>query len=204
MKRAARPFAPADRRPGNRRVGAIVALSALAMIGAAYAAVPLYAAFCKATGFAGTTQVARIASGVEGARRLTVRFDANVAPGLDWSFEPETASVTVRTGATATVFFRVRNRAAGETAAVAVYNVTPEVSGAWFDKVSCFCFSEQRLGPGESAELPVVFFLDPRLEQDHTMDKVEAITLSYTLFAPANPSKPVALAPSPSEARPQL
>ncbi len=145
MKRAARPFAPADRRPGNRRVGAIVALSALAMIGAAYAAVPLYAAFCKATGFAGTTQVARIASGVEGARRLTVRFDANVAPGLDWSFEPETASVTVRTGATATVFFRVRNRAAGETAAVAVYNVTPEVSGAWFDKVSCFCFSEQRL-----------------------------------------------------------
>ena len=195
---------PSHQRQGNRRVGAIVALSALAMIGAAYAAVPLYAAFCKATGFAGTTQVATANSGVKGERTLTVRFDANVAPGLDWSFEPEVDSVRLRTGATATVFFRVRNRQARETSAVAVYNVTPEVSGAWFDKISCFCFSEQRLGPNESAELPVVFFLDPRLEQDRTMDKVEAITLSYTLFAPPAASNPVALGPSPSGARPQL
>lgn len=189
-----RTGSPPHQRQGNRRVGAIAAFSALAMIGAAYAAVPLYAAFCKATGFAGTTQVAKANSGVRGERTLTVRFDANVAPGLDWSFEPEVASLKVRTGATATVYFRVRNREPRESAAVAVYNVTPEVSGAWFDKISCFCFSEQRLGPNESAELPVVFFLDPRLEQDHTMDKVEAITLSYTLFAPASASKPVALA----------
>lgn len=195
---------PNDRQSGNRRVGWIVACGALAMIGAAYAAVPLYAAFCKATGFAGTTQVAKVASGVKGARTITVRFDANVAPGLDWSFEPEVPTVHLRTGATTTVFFRVRNRQPRETAAVAVYNVTPEVSGAWFDKVSCFCFSEQHLGPNESAELPVVFFLDPRLEQDHTMDGVDAITLSYTLFAPASASKPVALAPSANGARPQL
>ena len=195
---------PSHQRQGNRRVGAIVALSALAMIGAAYAAVPLYAAFCKATGFAGTTQVATANSGVKGERTLTVRFDANVAPGLDWSFEPEVDSVRLRTGATATVFFRVRNRQARETSAVAVYNVTPEVSGAWFDKISCFCFSEQRLGPNESAELPVVFFLDPRLEQDRTMDKVEAITLSYTLFAPTSAAKPVALATPAGVSGPKL
>jgi cytochrome c oxidase assembly protein subunit 11 len=195
---------PFDRQRRNRRVGLIVGSVALAMIGAAYAAVPLYAAFCRATGFAGTTQVVTAASGVKGERRLTVRFDANVAPGLDWSFEPEVDSLTLRTGVTATVFFRVRNRQARETAAIAVYNVTPEVSGAWFDKISCFCFSEQRLGANESAELPVVFFLDPRLEQDRTMDKVDAITLSYTLFAPTNAAKPVALAPPPGGARPQL
>lgn len=199
-----RTRSPSDRQRGNRRVGLIVGLSALAMIGAAYAAVPLYAAFCKVTGFAGTTQVARVNSGVKGERTLTVRFDANVAPGLDWSFEPETESMTLRTGATATVFFRVRNREARETAAVAVYNVTPEVSGAWFDKISCFCFSEQRLGPNESAELPVVFFLDPRLERDHTMDNVDAITLSYTLFAPASASKPVAFAPPTGASGPKL
>jgi cytochrome c oxidase assembly protein subunit 11 len=174
------------------------------MVGAAYAAVPLYAAFCKATGFAGTTQVAKVNAGARGERAITVRFDANVAPGLDWSFEPEAPSVTLRTGATATVFFRVRNRQPRETAAVAVYNVTPEVSGAWFDKISCFCFSEQKLGPNDSAELPVVFFLDPRLEKDHTMDGVDAITLSYTLFAPASASKPVALAPSPGGGSPHL
>jgi cytochrome c oxidase assembly protein subunit 11 len=198
------PSSRPDRQQANRRIGWIAGFAALAMVGAAYAAVPLYAAFCKATGYAGTTQIAQRGSGAKGERVFTVRFDANVAPGLDWSFEPEVASVRLRTGATATVFFRVRNRQARETAAVAVYNVTPEVSGAWFDKISCFCFSEQRLGPGESAELPVVFFLDPRLERDHTMDKVDAITLSYTLFAPANEAKPVALAPSSSGAPPQL
>lgn len=193
-----------DRQSGNRRLGLVVACAAAAMVGAAYAAVPLYAAFCKATGFAGTTQVAKTNTGVRGDRMIAVRFDANVAPGLDWTFEPETPTMTLRTGATATVFFRVHNRQPRETAAVAVYNVTPEVSGAWFDKISCFCFSEQKLGPNESAELPVVFFLDPRLEKDHTMDGVDAVTLSYTLFAPSKESKPVALAPSSNDQSPRL
>ena len=179
----------------NRRVGLVAGAVALGMVGAAYAAVPLYFAFCKATGFGGTTQVAKSGSALRGARTLTVRFDANVAPGLDWTFEPETTSMPLQTGATATVFFRVHNRAARETAANAVYNVTPDISGAWFDKVSCFCFSEQRLGPGETAELPVVFFLDPALEKDHDMDRVGTITLSYTFFAPPGADKPVALAP---------
>jgi len=180
----------------NLIVAAIAGGAALAMIGVAYAAVPLYFAFCRATGFAGTTQVAEKASGERGHRVLKVRFNANVAPGLDWSFEPEQDAIDVRTGQTVTVFFRFHNRADHETAAHAVYNVTPEQSGAWFDKVSCFCFTEQHLGPHESAELPVVFFLDPKLEQDRDMGRVGEITLSYTLFAPPAGEKPVALAPT--------
>jgi cytochrome c oxidase assembly protein subunit 11 len=186
---------PQDQARRNRLVAAGVLAAAVAMAAAAYAAVPLYYAFCRATGFAGTTQVASAAPALKGQRLMTVRFDANVAPGLPWSFEPETASVELRTGATATVYFKVRNRSQNETAATAVYNVAPEVSGAYFDKISCFCFSEQRLGPGESAELPVVFFLDPKLERDPTLDGVQEITLSYTLFAAQASARPVASAP---------
>ena len=201
---AAPPNSKPDPARSNRRVAIAVAATSVAMVGAAYAAVPLYTAFCKATGYGGTTQVARGAPAARGGRTLAVSFDANVAPGLDWTFEPETPTIALRTGATATVYFRVHSRSRRETAAVAVFNVTPEASGAWFDKVSCFCFSEQRLGPNETAELPVVFFLDPRLERDRTMDDVSAITLSYTLFAANDAAKPVALAPQPGGAAPRL
>ena len=198
------PNSSPDSARRNRRVAIALAAISVAMVGAAYAAVPLYAAFCKATGYGGTTQVARGAPASRGGRTLAVSFDANVAPGLDWTFEPETPTIALRTGATATVYFRVHNRSRRETAAVAVFNVTPEASGAWFDKVSCFCFSEQHLGPNETAELPVVFFLDPRLEQDHTMDNVAAITLSYTFFAANNAARPVALVPQAGGAAPRL
>jgi cytochrome c oxidase assembly protein subunit 11 len=184
-----------DQGARNRLVAICAVLIVVGMVGAAYAAVPLYFLFCRATGFAGTTQVAAAAPALKGQRVLIVRFDANVAPGLPWAFEPETASIPLRTGATATVYFKVRNRSASATAATAVYNVTPAVSGGYFDKISCFCFSEQRLGPNESAELPVVFFLDPRLERDETMNGVAEITLSYTLFAAQEPARPVASAP---------
>jgi cytochrome c oxidase assembly protein subunit 11 len=179
----------------NRFVAACAIMVAVGMVGAAYAAVPLYYLFCRATGFAGTTQVAGEAPALKGQRILTVRFDANAAPGLPWSFEAETASVQLRTGATATVYFKVRNRLASETSATAVYNVTPGVAGAYFDKISCFCFSEQHLGPNESAELPVVFFLDPKLEHDETLNGIGEITLSYTLFAAPDSGKPLASAP---------
>ena len=188
----------------NHRIAWIAAVTAIAMIGATYAAVPLYAEFCKRTGFAGTTQVAHNAPTIRGERSLIVRFDGNVSQDLDWTFEPETSSITLRTGATATVFFHVHNRSAKDTAAVAAYNVTPEVAGGWFDKISCFCFNEQRLGPGESADLPVVFFLDPALEQAHEMDDVAAVTLSYTLFPASGADKPVALAPRTPAPAPKL
>ena len=167
----------------NRQLALGGAAFALFMVGLTFAAAPFYTLFCRATGYEGTPQVAASDAGLRGARILRVAFDANVAPGLRWRFEPETEAVRVRTGQTATVYFRVRNLSDKETAANAVFNVTPEVSGAWFDKVQCFCFNEQRLGPHESAEWPVVFFLDPKLETDPSMARVDSITLSYTLFA---------------------
>jgi cytochrome c oxidase assembly protein subunit 11 len=167
----------------NRLIGAGAAALALAMVGLTYAAAPFYALFCRATGYEGTPQVVKGNVDSDGVRTLRVAFDANVAPGLGWSFEPETDSIRLRTGKTATVYFRVRNLRDSEASARATFNVTPEVSGAWFDKISCFCFTEQRLGPRESAEWPVVFFLDPKLETDPSMARVDSITLSYTLFA---------------------
>ena len=174
---------PDDLARRNRRFALGGAAFVVAMLGLAYAAVPFYAAFCRATGYGGTPQTAKADTGPVGRRTLRVAFDTNVAPGLNWRFEPETNAVTVRTGNTATVFFRAQNLTDKPVAANATFNVTPEVSGAWFDKIQCFCFNEQHLGPHESAEWPVVFFLDPKLEDDPSMARVDSITLSYTLFA---------------------
>jgi cytochrome c oxidase assembly protein subunit 11 len=168
----------------NRLMGVGGATLAVIMIGLTYAAAPFYSAFCRATGYEGTPQVVAANIDAEGHRILRVGLDANVAPGLGWSFEPEVDSVRVRTGQTATVYFRVRNLRDTPAVARATFNVTPEVSGEWFDKISCFCFTEQHLGPHESAEWPVAFFLDPALEKDDSMARVDSITLSYTLFAP--------------------
>ena len=184
-----------DRYPRSYRrrrsliAGGVVGTVAV-MLGLSFAAVPLYRSFCAATGFGGTPQRSEAAQAREGARSLTVRFDANVAPGLPWSFAPETASIALRTGKTATVFFHVKNLSDKETIASAAYNVTPEVVGEYFDKIACFCFSEQRLAPGEAVDMPVVFFLDPALERDRTMAAVDTVTLSYTFFAPKTGAVP--------------
>lgn len=170
---------------------ALVVAVVLAMIGMSYAAVPLYRAFCQATGFGGTTQVAHVAPTKEGARTLTVRFDANVGPGLPWTFQPEVPEITLRTGATATVYFKVTNNAGRAITARAEYNVSPGVVGAYFDKISCFCFSEQTIGPAETVEMPVVFFLDPALEKDKTINDIEAVTLSYTFYQVRQPARPL-------------
>ncbi len=177
--------APPRARKGRGNLGYAIGAASIAigMIGLTYAAVPFYTLFCRATGYEGTPQRVAGDEAREGHRLLRVAFDTNVAPGLPWRFEPETEAIHVRSGKTATVFFRAENLSDREIAATAVFNVTPEVSGAWFDKIQCFCFSEQRLGPHEKAEWPVVFFLDPKLESDPSMAQVESLTLSYTLFA---------------------
>jgi cytochrome c oxidase assembly protein subunit 11 len=169
-----------------RRKGLVAVTAAavsVAMLALSFAAVPLYRLFCATTGFAGTPQIAKAAASARGQRTLTVRFDSNVAPGLAWKFIPEVPEIKLRTGDTATVYYKVTNLSDHETAARAMFNVTPDSAGAYFDKIACFCFSEQKLGPGETSEMPVVFFLDPALEKDATMAGVEAITLSYTFFA---------------------
>ena len=168
----------------NRLIGIGGLAFAAGMIGLTYAAAPFYSAFCRATGYEGTPQHVNANSDAEGRRILRVGFDANVAPGLDWSLEPESESVRLRTGKTVTVFFRARNLSDKPADGRATFNVTPEVSGEYFDKISCFCFSTQHLGPHETAEWPVVFFLDPALEKDPSMARVDSITLSYTMFAP--------------------
>ena len=157
---------------------------AVAMIGLTYAAVPFFTAFCRATGYSGTPQrVGAVTRDAEGKRILRVAFDANVAPGLPWKFEAETDAVHLRPGKTVTVFFRAENLSDHEMTAHPTFNVTPDVSGAWFDKIQCFCFTDETLGPHEKAEWPVVFFLNPELENDKSMMHIDAITLSYTLFA---------------------
>ena len=175
-------------RPSNRIIVLAVIATVAGMTGLSFAAVPLYKIFCQTTGYGGTTQRAEKAPTTRGERVLNVRFDTNVAPGLPWTFRPEQASIDLRTGDTATVFFYVKNNSNQPTAAVASFNVSPDQSGAYFNKISCFCFSEQKLGPGESAELPVVFYLDPKLETDETMRDVGGLTLSYTYFASKDPA----------------
>ncbi len=168
--------------------GACVAL----MVGAAYAAVPLYDWFCRATGWNGTTQVATAApAGVLG-RTITVRFDANLGPGLPWRFEPERNSMELRLGEVVTVNYRVINEAARDITASAAYNVTPLNVGAFFQKINCFCFTEQRLKAGEKRDMPVVFYIDPALAQDTDGAGVNTITLSYTFYPQREPSRPVA------------
>lgn len=168
----------------NRLIGVGGVTLVAAMIGLTYAAAPFYSAFCRATGYEGTPQKVKANTDAEGHRILRVGFDANVAPGLEWRLEPEVESIQVRTGKTATVYFRVRNLSDSPTEGHATFNVTPEVSGEYFNKIACFCFTTQNLGPHETAEWPVVFFLDPALEKDPSMARVDSITLSYTLFAP--------------------
>jgi cytochrome c oxidase assembly protein subunit 11 len=165
------------------------------MVGASFAAIPLYKIFCRVTGFAGTTQVARIAPKHELGRELTIRFDSNVAPGLPWKFEPEQNEIKLRIGEVATVHYKVVNEAARAITAQASYNVTPTTVGAYFDKINCFCFTEQSLKPGETREMTVVFYVDPAIVNNRDQDTLNTITLSYTFYRLPEPERPVAEAP---------
>jgi cytochrome c oxidase assembly protein subunit 11 len=175
-------------------VAAICGLVVVLMVGASYAAVPFYDWFCRATGFNGTTQVATSApaSGPL-ARKIAVRFDANVAAGLPWRFEPEQTEIEVRIGEVVTVFYTVTNQSARPTTGQAAYNVAPLTVGAYFQKINCFCFTEQTMAAGEKREMPVVFYVDPALVADHENDGLNSITLSYTFYPVREPTaKPLA------------
>ena len=158
--------------------GAFVA----AMVGMSYAAVPLYSWFCRTTGFGGTPIVTKAVPAQMLGRRITVRFDANIGGGLPWRFEPERTSIDVRLGEVVTVYYNVTNLAARETAGQAAYNVAPSTAGAYFDKINCFCFTEQRLAGGEKREMAVVFYVDPELAKDFDQNDLNTITLSYTFY----------------------
>jgi cytochrome c oxidase assembly protein subunit 11 len=172
---------PQQRRRDLLVAGACGAFAAV-MVGMAFAAVPLYDWFCRATGFGGTPQVATAAPRNVLDRRVLVRFDANVASGLPWRFEPEQSAIEVRIGDVVTVNYIVTNLSTQATVGQASYNVWPPTVGAYFSKINCFCFTEQRFGPGETREMPVVFFVDPELAKDSEQDDLTSITLSYTMY----------------------
>jgi len=167
--------------------GAFVAV----MVGAAYAAVPFYTWFCRTTGFGGTPVLAQAGPVKVLDRKVTVRFDANVASGLPWKFEPEQVSLDVRIGEVVTVYYRAINDSARETVGQATYNVTPSTVGGYFAKINCFCFTEQRLKAHERRDMPVVFYVDPALVGDSEQDDLNTITLSYTMYPVQQPAKPV-------------
>ncbi len=161
-----------------------------AMVGAAYAAVPLYNWFCRTTGFGGTTQVATAAPSHILDLKLKIRFDATVAGGLRWRFEAEQSSIEVKIGEVVTVSYSVVNESARETVGVASYNVSPPTAGVYFSKINCFCFTDQRLKGGEKRDMTVVFFVDPELTKDWEQDGLDTITLSYTMYPARRPEAP--------------
>jgi cytochrome c oxidase assembly protein subunit 11 len=159
------------------------------MFGLVAYAPELYRAFCGATGYGGTTQRAYSDPAATSERTVTVTFDSNVAPGLPWRFEPKQRSVTVHLGEQKLVYFTAENLGNEPTVGHAAFNVTPETSGIYFNKIQCFCFNEERLDPHQKIDMPVVFFVDPAFAEDSEMSHVDTITLSYTFLRSANPTQ---------------
>jgi cytochrome c oxidase assembly protein subunit 11 len=167
----------------NARVALICSVVFVAMVGAAFAAVPFYRAFCQATGFNGAVKRAAPGANSEISTRIvTVRFDTNVRRGLSWTFVPEQADQTVHLGENKLAFFRATNTGDKPVTGRALYNVLPESAGPYFSKLECFCFKNQTLKPGESAEFPVVYVVDPRFSKDPDTRDQSEITLSYTFY----------------------
>jgi cytochrome c oxidase assembly protein subunit 11 len=180
----------------NRRVGTIALLGAVAMLGMGYVAVPLYDLFCSVTGFGGTTQRATEAEAVSaealaksaGTRTVSIRFDGNLAIGMPWSFHPEQVTDTVAIGQRDMAIYIARNNSDRPVTGTATFNVEPEQAGQYFNKIQCFCFTEQTLRPGQEVRMPVQYYVDPKALDDPNMDGVEQITLSYTFHKAKEPS----------------
>ncbi len=187
-----------NRKAKNWTVGALLGVVGVMLVLTAVS-VPLYRLFCGATGANGTTQRAEVAPDlVVRDRTVTVRFNATLAPGLEWQFRPEQASVQVHPGETKVITYKAHNFSKVAMTGTATFNVTPAKAGLYFDKLQCFCFSEQRLDPGQSADLAVQFFIDPEMVKDHGVDDVDTITLSYTMFRAKDDSQPLQSSSLPS------
>jgi cytochrome c oxidase assembly protein subunit 11 len=183
----------------KRRTAMLTAGVAAAMIGLAYASVPLYRIFCQATGFGGTTgraDEAALPADSElqalAGRTIKIRFDSNTAPGMAWTFAPRDRENSIKIGEKRMAFFTATNLASTPTTGRAVFNVSPDTAGQYFRKIECFCFTEQTLAVGETAQMPVTYFIDPDILKDPDAKKIDEITLSYTFFPVDNPTeKPV-------------
>ncbi|MEN3793594.1 cytochrome c oxidase assembly protein [Fulvimarina sp. MAC3] len=176
-----------------RRRGLIIAASCTAfifgMVGAAYASVPLYQLFCQVTGYGGTPQRADANQSKASEETVEVRFDGNTAKNLPWTFRPNDRSITVRLGETSETSYHVVNNSDRAITGQALYNVTPDAAGIFFNKIACFCFDEQTLQPGESVNMPITFFVDPEILDAEELQGGYAITLSYTFFPVDDPAE---------------
>ena len=173
----------------NRKVAGLAAFGALAMLGLGFASVPLYRMFCQATGFGGTTQratAAQAAAVKATGRAITIRFDGNVTKGMPWLFRPEQVTQDGHIGERKMAFFIAKNTSSRPIVGRAIFNVTPEQTGAYFHKIQCFCFNEQRLEPGEEVRMPVIYYVDPEILNDPNARDVPEITLSYTFLEAAD------------------
>ena len=171
-----------DLRKRNRRVGLMAGALVVGMVGLSFAAVPLYDLFCRVTGYGGTVQRTGERPTQVGEQQVTIRFNAVTQTNLPWRFRPEQASVTLRVGEEGLAFYTAENLSDRPVTGVAVYNVTPEKVGRYFHKVACFCFDEQTLEPGQRVDMPLTFWVDPRIAEDPNTRDVRVITLSYSFF----------------------
>jgi cytochrome c oxidase assembly protein subunit 11 len=170
----------------NRRTAIAAGLVVAGMAGLSFAAVPLYSLFCQVTGYGGTPQINSAAAPGATAQTITVRFDANTQQNLPWRFRPDQPSVTLPLGDQQVAFYRAENRSSAPVTGIATYNVTPEVVGPYFHKTACFCFNEQTLEPGQGVDMPVAFWVDPKIKDDPNTRDIRTITLSYTFFRSLN------------------
>ena len=178
-----------DLNRSNRRVALIAAGVVAGMVGLAYAAVPLYQMFCQVTGYGGTTQRAAAAAGAVEGTSITVRFDGNVNQELPWKFHPVQITQTLKIGEQGLAYYRAVNTSDKPVTGTATFNVTPDIAGSYFNKIECFCFTEQKLEPGESIDMPVVYFIDPAILDDPQAKKISEITLSYTFYKVKSPAE---------------
>ena len=177
----------------NTKTGITLLSIAVAMVGLAYASVPLYDLFCRVTGYGGTTQQAVVDSGVVLDRKIKVRFAANIHRDMHWEFSPLQTHQVVNVGQQALAFFEAENTTDKEVTGTATFNVSPFKAGKYFTKIDCFCFTEQTLAPGERVDMPVTYFIDPEIDDDRNLDDVEEIVLSYTFFVQKNAQEKLAL-----------
>ncbi len=178
----------------NKRIAVTVFVIVFGMIGASFAAVPLYDLFCRVTGFGGTTGVSDAAPATVLERKIKVRFTSDIATNLPWSFKPDQNSIDVNIGQNALVSYTASNIGASASSGTALYNVTPAKAGKYFHKIQCFCFERQTLEGRQKVNMPISFYIDPAIAEDKSMDDVKTITLSYTFYKADTPAYQKALA----------
>jgi len=187
-------------RKADRRLALALVAVPLIMLGLSFAAVPLYRIFCAATGYAGTTRRAEAPSSKIVDRKIVVSFDASTSSDLPWAFRPEQRQLELKLGETALAFYRAKNLSGAPLTGTATFNVTPEAAGSYFNKIACFCFTEQTLQPGQEVDMPVSFFVDPAILDDPDANRLQEITLSYTFFKVNKPVNAAAGQPAGDQA----